>query len=77
MQQFLKTPPGVAWTRIVAAKFFDQFLVAVDDAPSTFDLCFGRIALASFTRPFKSRPIPHNRDCVAWDTFLSTGVLML
>ncbi len=34
----LVTPAGIAGAGIVAAKLLDQFLVAVDDARSAFDL---------------------------------------
>jgi hypothetical protein len=54
MQQFLKAPPGAAGARVVAAKFLDQFLVAVDDPDAALDARFGWIALAAFAAYFKS-----------------------
>jgi hypothetical protein len=58
MQQFLKPAARVAGTGVVPAQFLDQFLVAVDDAVSTFDLGFGWIAFAAFTGGLESRNDP-------------------
>jgi hypothetical protein len=40
MQQVLKPASGAAWAEVVATEFFDQFNVAVDEAPSAFDVGF-------------------------------------
>jgi hypothetical protein len=54
MQQFLKTPPGLARAWIVAAQFLEQLFVAVDDPHSAFDARFGWIASPAFAAHFKS-----------------------
>jgi hypothetical protein len=54
MQQFLKTPPGMAWAGVVAAEFLDQLFVAVDDPDAALDARFGWIALPAFAAHFKS-----------------------
>jgi hypothetical protein len=42
MQHFLKPASRSAWTGIVASEFFEQFLVAVNEADTRLDLCLGR-----------------------------------
>jgi len=54
MQQFLKTPPGMAGAGVVAAELFEQLFVAVDDADAALDARFGRVAFAAFAAYFKS-----------------------
>jgi hypothetical protein len=54
MQQFLKTPPGVAGAGIVASQFLEQLFFAVNDPYSAFDARFGRIAFPAFAAYFKS-----------------------
>ena len=40
MQQFLKPAGGTARAGIVAAEFFPQLFVTMDNAEAAFDLCF-------------------------------------
>jgi len=40
MQQALKPAAGAARAEIVAAEFFDQFDVAVDETPTALDVGF-------------------------------------
>ena len=42
MQQRLKSASGAAWAQIIAAKFLGQLDVAMDDAPTTPYMGFGR-----------------------------------
>jgi len=51
----LKSARRLARARIVAAEFFEQRLVAVDDAIAALDPGFGRETLAALTRDFESR----------------------
>lgn len=53
MQQFLKPAARAAETRIVTPKFFGEFLVAVDDLPSAFDLRFRRESFATLLGPLE------------------------
>jgi hypothetical protein len=40
-QHRLKPAPGTAGAQIVSPKLLDQFLVAMDDAQTLLDRCFG------------------------------------
>ena len=40
MQQALKPAPGGARAQIIAAEFFDEFDIAMDDTPPTLDMGF-------------------------------------
>jgi hypothetical protein len=40
MQQALKPVSGTAWAQVIAAEFFGQFDVAMDETPPAFDLGF-------------------------------------
>jgi hypothetical protein len=51
----LKSARRPARARIVAAEFFEQRLVAVDDAVAALDPGFGRETLAALTRDFESK----------------------
>jgi hypothetical protein len=53
-QQFLKPPPGTAGAGIVAAEFFDQLDIAMDELPAGFDPGFGWIGFAPLGRDLKS-----------------------
>jgi hypothetical protein len=64
MQQFLKAPSGTAGAGVIAAQLLDQFLITVHDAVAALHVHLGRVALPSFTAPFKSLP---GRG-VAWRT---------
>jgi hypothetical protein len=54
MQHLLKAACGSAGARVVAAEFFEQLFVAVDDSLSALYMRFGRIAFAAFAAHFKS-----------------------
>jgi hypothetical protein len=54
MQQRLKPKAGTARARVVAAKFFKQFLIPVDYPVAALDLGFRRVALPSFARDLKT-----------------------
>jgi len=54
MQQRLKQPPRTARAEIVAAEFFEQFLVAVDGPVTALDARLGRIALAALRGDLES-----------------------
>jgi hypothetical protein len=54
MQQFFKTPPGLARAGIVASKFLEEFFVAMDDAHSPLNVCFGGITPAALAGALKS-----------------------
>jgi hypothetical protein len=51
----LKQPPGAAGAEIIAAEYFDQLFVAVDDAIAAFDGRLGREAFASLAHDLKSK----------------------
>jgi hypothetical protein len=53
MQHFLKTPPGSAGAEIVAAEFFEELLVAVDDAVAALHARFGGVALPALAARLK------------------------
>jgi hypothetical protein len=57
MQQFLKPARGAAWAGVVAPEFFDQFLVAVDEAgdlaAGALDARFGRVAFLALGGRFE------------------------
>jgi hypothetical protein len=55
MQQRLKPAPGIARTEIISAELPDEFLFSVNDLGASFNLLFGRIALAAFTAALESR----------------------
>jgi hypothetical protein len=55
MQQFLKSLVGAAGAGVVAAEFFEELLVAVDDADAAFHVRFGREASAALTGALESR----------------------
>lgn len=55
MQHFLKPDTGTAGTWVVAAKFLDQFLVAMNHPVSAFDLRLGREALLTLADDLESR----------------------
>jgi len=59
----LKAATGTAWAGIIASDFLDQFLVAVNDTLTSFDVRFRREAASSLAGPFKSR-IARRRDVV-------------
>jgi hypothetical protein len=40
MQQALKPASGAAWAQVVAAEFFDEFNVAMDETPPAFEVAF-------------------------------------
>jgi hypothetical protein len=40
MQQALKSASGAAWAQVVAAEFFDEFNVAMDETPPAFEVAF-------------------------------------
>jgi len=54
MQHLLKPARGAAGAWIVAAEFFEQLFVTVDDPLSALYMSFGRIAFAAFAAHFKS-----------------------
>jgi hypothetical protein len=54
MQQFFKTPPGIARTGVVASELLDEFFVAMDDAEARFDVRLGGVAPAALACSFKS-----------------------
>jgi hypothetical protein len=54
MQQRLKPETGAARARVVAAQFFEQFLVPVDHPVAAFDAGFRRVALPPFARDLKT-----------------------
>jgi hypothetical protein len=54
MQQALKPAAGAAWAQIIAAEFFGQFNVAVNKAPTAFDMGFRREGLPPLTRDAES-----------------------
>jgi len=68
MQQALKPASGAAWAQIVAAEFFGQLDVAMDETPSTFDMGFRGEGLPPLTRDAESRGGFRNRDACAWRT---------
>jgi hypothetical protein len=64
----LKQPRGTARTQIIAAEFFDQLFVAVDDAVAAFDGRFGREAFASLAHDLKSKVRFRISDGCAWQS---------
>jgi hypothetical protein len=54
-QQRLKAAAGVTWAQVVAAEFFDEFLLAVNHSCAALHFGFGRIALAALTAALESR----------------------
>lgn len=54
MQQFLKSPPGVARTKIIASEFFAELFVTMNHADSTLYLFLRREALSPFTDLLKA-----------------------
>jgi hypothetical protein len=58
-QQHLTASARVAGAGIVSAEFFDQVLVAVDDAITAFDVRLGGETVAAFAGDLKSgRALP-------------------
>jgi hypothetical protein len=53
MQHFLKAPPGFAGAGVIAAEFFEQLFVAVDDPQTALYARLGGIALAAFAARLK------------------------
>jgi hypothetical protein len=68
MQQALKPASRAAWAQIVAAEFFAQLDVAMDETPSTLDMGFRGEGLPPLTRDAESRGGFRNRDACAWHT---------
>jgi hypothetical protein len=54
MQHLLKAARGSAGAWVVAAEFFEQLFVAVDDPHAALDARLARIAFATFAAHFKS-----------------------
>jgi len=54
MQQRLKPKAGSAGAGIVAAKFFKQLFVPVDDPVAALDPGFRRVTLPAFARDLKT-----------------------
>jgi hypothetical protein len=46
---------GATWAGVVSAELFRQFLIAMDDLFTAFDLSFGGVAFAAFTCDLESR----------------------
>ena len=59
MQQFLKPPPGSAWTEVVAPEFFGEFLVDVDEPAAPLNAALRWESLAAFAGGLERRAIRH------------------
>jgi hypothetical protein len=66
MQQALKPVSEAAWEQIVAADFFGELDVAMDEPSSTLDIGFRGEGLAPLTRDAESWGGFRNRDACAW-----------
>ena len=55
MQHFLKPAAGAARARIVSAKFFDEFLIAVYDPETALHLRLGRESFAALANALERR----------------------
>jgi hypothetical protein len=55
MQHFLKAPAGTAGTRILAAKFFCEFFVAMHDPETALDVRFGWESFAALATALERR----------------------
>ena len=65
MQQALKSASGATWAQVVAAEFFDQLDIAMDDTPPTLDLGFRGEGLPPLTRDAESWGGFRDRDAYA------------
>ena len=65
MQQVLKPASGAARAQVVAAEFFGELDVAMDEAPSTLDMGFRGEGLPPLTRDAESWGGFRNRDACA------------
>jgi hypothetical protein len=54
-QQFLKAFPGIARTQVIAAEFFLQLDIAMNEAPASLHMGFGWERLPALTRSLESR----------------------
>ena len=66
MQQFLKPAHGSAWAEVVATKFHEELLIAVDDSETLFDLRLGRVAHATLTGRLEKRRARPYSSCVPY-----------
>ena len=55
MQHFLKPTTGVARARVVAAKFFGEFLIAVYDPETALHVRLGRESFAALANALERR----------------------
>jgi hypothetical protein len=54
-QQFLKSTPGSTGARIVPSKFFQEFLVAIDNPETALDVRFGWESFAALATALERR----------------------
>src|SRR3954447_11137106 len=72
MQHALKPASRVAGAQVVAAEFFSEFDVAMDETPSALDMGFRGEGLPPLTRDAESRGGFRNRDACAWHTSIGS-----
>ena len=71
-QQFLKPAAGAARARVVSAKFFDEFLIAVYDPEAALDVGIGRESFAALANALERR-IGWFCFGIAWEAFPTKG----
>jgi hypothetical protein len=63
--QALKSASGAAWAQVIAAEFFDELDITMDDTPSALDMGFQGEGLPPLTRDAESWGGFRDRDACA------------